>query len=365
LWWVGVLAGLDGLGVGGLCWVGVLAWLGWVLGPVGRTGWPRGGLAVAVWIHGLGGRGDGWVAGSRPGTCGRLQGGNWLGVTSRSWAGCRWSVLAGGIAPRSLFWCVCRPGHIVFTNSRRLRSASATGRSLPLRVGGSVGSFVVSRLSSSIRLDWVCWNSELMWGYWFGAGEGVMSGDQAERSAAVAPTRSYEVEVSGTAETRFETMHGRVVGGTAIDVGRLIGDVKAALHIEYGDVVRGAAVPRSAVVRVASGAAVAAVRDRWGDVGGRGVRPFGAACRPATVSAAVDDAIRGSHVHVADELVVERVARVAVVGALGELERWLAERADAVRRAADRDLRDARRRVGRQRAPQPALAEDRGRGEWG
>jgi hypothetical protein len=189
--------------------------------------------------------------------------------------------------------------------------------------------------------------------------------DRQTRSAAVAPNRSYGVEVSETAETRLETMHGRVVGGTAIDVGRLIGDVKAAMHIEYGEVARGAAVPRRDVVRVASGAAVAAVRGRWGDVGGRGVRAFGVACRATTVSAAVDDAIRGSHVHVTDELVVERVAEVAVAGAVGELERWLAARADAVRRAADRDLRDARRRVGRQRAPQPALADEAGRGEWG
>jgi hypothetical protein len=197
--------------------------------------------------------------------------------------------------------------------------------------------------------------------------------DRQTRSAGVALHRSYSVAVSEAAETRLDEMDGRVVGGTAIDVGRLIGDVQAALRIEYGELARGEAVLKRDVVRVAAGAAVAAVRDRWGGVGGRGVRRFGVACRSARVSAAVDEAICGSHVHVTDELVVERVARVAVGGALGELAWWLGERAEGVRRVADRDLRDARRRVrrggeetvGRQRAPQPALAEEACRGGWG
>lgn len=191
-----------------------------------------------------------------------------------------------------------------------------------------------------------------------------MSGDQTKRSAVVASNSTYAVGVPETAAERLDEQHGRVVGGTTIKVGRLVAEVKAALHIEYDGLATGAGVPRRAVVRVASKAAVAAVQDRWGDVGGRGVDPFEAACLTTPVYATVGDAISASHVHVGTEVVVERVAQVAVAGALGELDRWLDERAAAVRRAADRDLRDEARRVsrgvketvGRQRAPQPALA---------
>lgn len=161
-------------------------------------------------------------------------------------------------------------------------------------------------------------------------------------------------------------MDGRVVDGTAVAVGALVGDVRAALAVETSAVGDGAAVPARRLVRAASRAAVATVRESWGAAGGRGVERFGAALSTSSVVEAVSASVGGSHLHV-DRAVFDRLARVAVAAALDVLAAWLERRHEAVVEAARRDRVaaevDAQRgyaTVGRQRSPRPAVTESRG-----